>query len=41
MTLPPEQPAETSPKNIGAPTPPATVNTGAIGVMGLELQEGG
>ena len=40
MTLPPEQPSETSPQNIGAPTPPPTVNTGAIGVMGLQLQEG-
>ena len=40
MTLPPEQPAETSPQNMGAPTPPPTVNTGAIGVMGLQLQEG-
>ncbi|MEV1128841.1 MFS transporter [Agromyces sp. NPDC049794] len=32
MTLPPEQPTP--------PTPPATANSGAIGVMGLQLQEG-
>ena len=33
-------PAEASPQSGGAPTPPPTVNTGAIGVMGLQLQEG-
>jgi UMF1 family MFS transporter len=38
MTVPPGPPTEAS--AAGAPTPPPTANSGAIKVMGLELQQG-
>ena len=38
MTVPPSPPTEAS--SSGMPTPPAAANSGAIGVMGLDLQEG-
>lgn len=38
MTVPPGPPIEAS--SSGTPTPPAAANSGAIGVMGLDLQEG-
>jgi UMF1 family MFS transporter len=40
MTLPPEPPADTTPAGSGTPVPPATADSGAIRVMGLQLQEG-
>ncbi|MDR6905948.1 UMF1 family MFS transporter [Agromyces sp. 3263] len=40
MTLPPEPPAGTTPVDPGTPVPPATADSGAIRVMGLQLQEG-
>lgn len=40
MTLPPEPPAGTTPADPGTPVPPATADSGAIRVMGLQLQEG-
>ncbi|HKH07804.1 MAG TPA: MFS transporter [Agromyces sp.] len=39
MTVPPGPPTE-APEGSGVPTPPPTANSGAIKVMGLELQEG-
>jgi MFS transporter, UMF1 family len=39
MTVPPGPPTEAS-AGGGAPTPPPTADSGAIGVMGLELQAG-
>ncbi|WP_372459613.1 MFS transporter [Agromyces cavernae] len=40
MTVPPRPPAETSAEGSGVPTPPPTAQSGAIRVMGLQLQEG-
>ena len=40
MTVPPRPPTEASAEGGGAPTPPPTADTGAIRVMGLQLQDG-
>ncbi|GAA1798876.1 MFS transporter [Agromyces neolithicus] len=40
MTVPPRPPAETSAEGSGVPTPPPTAHSGAIRVMGLQLQGG-
>jgi UMF1 family MFS transporter len=40
MTVPPGPPTEASAEGGGVPTPPPTADSGAVSVMGLELQEG-
>ena len=40
MTVPPRPPAEASADAGGVPVPPPTADSGAIRVMGLQLQDG-
>ena len=40
MTVPPRPPTEASAEGGGVPTPPPTADSGAIRVMGLQLQDG-
>ena len=40
MTVPPRPPTEASSEGGGVPTPPPTADSGAIRVMGLQLQDG-